>query len=48
MSRGSNCIDASIVRITTEPNAIAPGPAVITASDLNRTSATVSVTTNTS
>jgi len=31
--------------MTTEPNAIAPGPAVISASDLKRTSATVSVMT---
>ena len=36
------------MRITTDPNAITPGPAVTSAYDWKRTSATVNVTTNTS
>ena len=38
-------MDASIVNTTTDANASAAGPAVMTATDLKRTSATVSVTT---
>src|SRR5260363_347075 len=48
ISRGSNCIEASIVRITTAPNARAPEPALISINVPKRISATVSITTKTS